>query len=162
VKSLSLINSLRLPINLRVKFKNDDIHIYTCSLPGCKIINVESKGSYNSTIPITEITFMVPQLGFAQTVDMTTVKGVKEEFFQLTSKLNVDPKLIERAFNAASKPSDDFEENLRIVGNVPLISINDMNSFDNDNRYLILKRIVLKKKKSSRHGRLLQINDNKD
>ena len=102
---------------------------------------------------------MVPQLRFVQTVDMTSVKGVREEFFQLTSKMNADAKDIEDAFNAAKKPFKSFEDNLSMFEDVPWISINDMNSFDNQNRFLILKRISMKKK--SRRGRLLQINDNK-
>ena len=145
VKSLSLINSLGLPINLRAKFRNGEQHEYTCRQRGCKILNDIDNGSFTTVNPIVEMTFAVPRLDFAQIVSMSGVKGVRKEFFQLTKKENVDDATIERVFNATSADEGSFDQNLAKVQDVPLIYLNDMNSFENDNQFLILKRIELKK-----------------
>ena len=145
VKSVALINSERLAIKLRVTFQNEEVHYYTCNLPGCKIINLVDEGTFKSVNPIQEMVFLVPELGFAQGVDTRDVTKVSEEFFQLKSKIGVDSEVVQEVFKRAKKSSLSFEDELREMGNVPVVSIRDMNYFDNDNEFLILKRIKLKK-----------------
>ena len=144
---------------MRVTFKNNDTHYYTCKLPGCKIINTKDKGTFQSVIPIIEIAFLVKKLNFAQIISTVDVEKVTNEMFQLTARENMDLKIIESDFNNSAGNSLSFEENLQAMGNVPVISISDMNYFDNDNKYLILKRLK-KKKKNSNSGRLLGFNNN--
>ena len=160
VKSISFINSLQIPVEMRLTFKNDEVHYYTCKLLGCKIINSKKQGTFRKVIPIVQIAVLVKQLNFAQIVDTLDVRKVTNEFFQLTAKKNADLKDIESTYNSSGGNSLSFEENLESILNVPQISIKDMNYFDNDNRFLILKRIDTKKK-SSNSGRLLGFNNNR-
>lgn len=83
---------------------------------------------------------------------MRRVKKLSVEFLQLTSKMGVSAKMVEREFQRSGANGGElgFEEEVGRLGDVPVVRLEDVGAFENENPYLILKRIKLKKASDKR------------
>ena len=140
LKSFTLRNTYKLPIDLQVSYDDNTTRQYLCPYILCKIELIKKNEGWNSVIPIRKIIVASRPLDFIQLVNAESIKGVKHEHLVLKAKPDVTSSDIEKALEQQFQSGDlTFQDFLADYGeNIPASEIGELDSYINVNPFLRL------------------------